>query len=84
MELAAINPESLLVRDLADIHYADATRIRVVMDNLSTDMTAPCMRPSPRRRRTMTNEPNGPPVVRRTVRHGAPPPEVVLDIVLPK
>ena len=72
------------MRDPADFHYADAKRIRVVMDNLSTHTMVPCMRPPPRRRRTTTNEPNGPPVVLRTARHGAPPPEVVLDIVLPK
>ena len=40
------------MRDLADFHYPDADRIRVVMDNLSTHTDGPCTKPSRRPRHT--------------------------------
>jgi hypothetical protein len=43
---------AVCMRDLADIHYPHAERIRVVMDNLSTPPPALCMKPSPRLKRT--------------------------------
>ena len=43
------------MRDLVDIHYPDAARIRVVMDNLSTHTTASLYRtfPAPEARRIL-------------------------------
>jgi transposase len=40
------------MRDLADIHYPDADRIRVVMDNLSLTRREPCTKPSRHPRHT--------------------------------
>jgi hypothetical protein len=40
------------MRDLADIHYPDADRIRVVMDNLSTHTAEHCTKPSRRLKHT--------------------------------